>query len=743
MVSCFSGRNHLPQEADDIGSDVSSLKSEPVDASNQANAGDGDVLIYRFGRRADAQVAAVDTKKSIEAAMQSFSRANRKDVLLVVLAKLFSDQPCVADLNELARQDPSGLRFILPLVINTMLYGFNHVSEADAHEGAAEKKPEQGPGRATDMLAGQPKGEKALEEWLYAQCIRSVHFAVVSSWYLSSSLVLGPQTQHHRTMTLLLGMESAVTMNRQPVDGLFRKATLENEATQGGNAQASEDISTDFGIEGLDQEQADDVKQFLQVRKERGNVFHAELDFVKCLTQISWQLFLVPREERKRALRGELERLNQHIPATAYLPSVRGSHRVLRVCPDEAFPFSTKERCPFMLVAEVLLLDDGSSGKPTASAAIDSQEAPDVEKQNSGGGAPIRREKTKGGGGSAKKGEKENEMRMEPNHAETAFNFKPSLVGMGNEAEKEENELASASADPEVLKAFGESWKDKTARIREQSKHGKDPRWRLVSVIVKARDQLRQEMFAAQLVKFHERAFSAAKLPLWVRAYEIEATSSDSGFIEAVVNSNSLDSIKKNTPGFTTLRDYFRRKYGSPESVTYKRAVRNFVESMAGYSVISYVLQIKDRHNGNLLLDSDGHLIHIDFGFLLSNSPGGNREFEKAPFKLTSEMVELMGGLKSNYFRLFRKLCARGYVEVCRQRNKLLLMVDLMMQGNMSMPCFVRGRQYVLHSLSERLTPGSTNGERKRYFNKLIDSAAGNLTTKTYDMYQKCFTGIH
>ncbi len=68
------------------------------------------------------------------------------------------------------------------------------------------------------------------------------------------------------------------------------------------------------------------------------------------------------------------------------------------------------------------------------------------------------------------------------------------------------------------------------------------------------------------------------------------------------------------------------------------------MKSLAGYSLLTYFLQIKDRHNGNILLHRDGSIIHIDFGFLLSNAPGRGVELEKkSPFKFLTQYVEVIG----------------------------------------------------------------------------------------------------
>lgn len=86
------------------------------------------------------------------------------------------------------------------------------------------------------------------------------------------------------------------------------------------------------------------------------------------------------------------------------------------------------------------------------------------------------------------------------------------------------------------------------------------------------------------------------------------------------------------------------------------------------------------RHNGNILLDSEGHLIHIDFGFILSLSPR-NLGFETSPFKLTLELVEVMGGLGSDMFEYFKILILQGLVAARKHHDKILSLVEIMRSG--------------------------------------------------------------
>jgi phosphatidylinositol kinase/protein kinase (PI-3 family) len=91
-------------------------------------------------------------------------------------------------------------------------------------------------------------------------------------------------------------------------------------------------------------------------------------------------------------------------------------------------------------------------------------------------------------------------------------------------------------------------------------------------------------------------------------------------------------------------------------------------------------LQLKDRHNGNILLDRKGHVTHIDFGFMLMNSPG-SVGFELAPFKMPQEYIDVLGGLYSEKFADFRELMKLGFLALRKHADSLTSLVEIMEKG--------------------------------------------------------------
>lgn len=159
-----------------------------------------------------------------------------------------------------------------------------------------------------------------------------------------------------------------------------------------------------------------------------------------------------------------------------------------------------------------------------------------------------------------------------------------------------------------------------------------------ISCIFKTRDDIRQDNLALQVIRIFQDIFAKAKLDLYVAPYKTISSRTGQnqelgGIIEFVPNSNSRDQIGKENN--YDLYRFFNERFGNELSPMFQAARENFIRSMAAYSIVSYMLQIKDRHNGNILIDEFGHLIHIDFGFIFDISPGGNMKFENAEFKLT------------------------------------------------------------------------------------------------------------
>ena len=119
--------------------------------------------------------------------------------------------------------------------------------------------------------------------------------------------------------------------------------------------------------------------------------------------------------------------------------------------------------------------------------------------------------------------------------------------------------------------AFREEWALQCSRIRARSPVGHLLGWRLLPVIVKSGDDLRQEQLVAQMVsQMHiilcEASIEEGKQLL--RPYEIIALSPDSGLIEAIPDTISLDALRRNSKEYDKLRSrgYKQKDRGSRDT---------------------------------------------------------------------------------------------------------------------------------------------------------------------------------
>lgn len=259
-------------------------------------------------------------------------------------------------------------------------------------------------------------------------------------------------------------------------------------------------------------------------------------------------------------------------------------------------------------------------------------------------------------------------------------------------------------------------------------KMSKDP----VCVLFKAADDLRQDMLALQVIKLMERIWEDDGLDMGLTLYKCVSLGPAVGMIELVPSCTTMADIQKLTGGGVTsafkektIAEWLKKKNTSDMFKT--TVVNNFIRSLAGYCVATYLIGVGDRHNDNIMITTDGYFFHIDFGHILGNAEkwkGIKRD--RAPFVLTPELVYVMGGRGDENFGKFCALAENAYAAIRKHHYLFITLFTMMLSTDIPE---LRSEEDIYYLKSAFNTEKDEAGA-KDFFKGLIAQSLGTKMTR-------------
>ena len=237
-----------------------------------------------------------------------------------------------------------------------------------------------------------------------------------------------------------------------------------------------------------------------------------------------------------------------------------------------------------------------------------------------------------------------------------------------------------------------------------------------ISVMFKYGDDLRQDQLILQMINFMDSLLKKVHLNYEFTSYKVLATSKSDGFVEFVPNSKTIfDILKKYN---NVILSYYK-EISSNDEKTLSKYLDSYINSCAGYCVITYILGIGDRHLENLMIDNKGRLFHIDFGYILGKDP----KPAPPPIKLCQEMVEVMGGKGSSRYEEFKQKCVNAYWVLRENARVIVNMFYLMIDSGIPELNEIEN----LYKLHEKFVPGFSKQEASNSFLTNLEESVNAL----------------
>jgi hypothetical protein len=158
-----------------------------------------------------------------------------------------------------------------------------------------------------------------------------------------------------------------------------------------------------------------------------------------------------------------------------------------------------------------------------------------------------------------------------------------------------------------------------------------------------------------------------------IPTYKVIMISHNLGVIEYLDNCLTLKNI--------AVKNYTLQNYILENNKDNKIGIikERFAKTLAISSCLSYVLGLGDRHASNIMVSNSGHIVHIDYGYILEN-PLHSSIVNSPVIRISNEMIDFLGGWNSEYYQIFKNYITKVFDLIRLYSDLIFSYYDILVQ---------------------------------------------------------------